>query len=97
VHLVLRHSNSAISTATLSLFAPPAAAVHEVWLWGSEGSSRMPARVEGGSLKAFARAALALRESARTGVPHPADLRLGADVVELLELVQGELSRGFKN
>lgn len=97
VHLVLRHGSGATSTATLSLFAPAAAVTQEVWLWGEEGSTRMPPRVVDGAVPALSRAVTALRESARSGVPHPADLRLGADVVELLELVQGQLSQGFKN
>ena len=60
-------------------------------VWGEAGVSRMPVRVDGGTV-----AALASRDHcdcARTGSPHPADLRLGVDVVELLEEVEAQLAR----
>ncbi len=91
VHLVLRHQSGATSTATLSLFAPPAASALEVVVWGEEGSSRMPDRAKAAPLEAFGRAARALASSAETGDPHPADLRLGVRVVELLEQAQRQL------
>jgi predicted dehydrogenase len=85
VHLTLQHVSGASSTATISLFAPPAAVTHEALVWGEPGISRMPARAEGGAVAALSRAGSALRECAVTGSPHPADLRLGVQVVELLE------------
>lgn len=91
VHLVLRHVSGATSTATLTLFAPPAAATHEVLVWGERGVSRMPDREPGGDLVALGRAARALAASAVTGEEHPADLRLGVRIVELLEVAQRQL------
>ena len=91
VHLVLEHSGGATSTATMSLFAPQAAVTQEVRVWGPHGVSRMPARVAGGAGAALSRAVAALMDSARTGGPHPADLRLGVDVVQLLEHVEQQL------
>jgi hypothetical protein len=94
VHLVLRHESGASSTATLTLFAPAAAATREVWLWGERGVSTMP---EGGPEEtdgpaaALGRAALALRDSARSGKTHPAGLDLGVRVVELLEEAERQL------
>lgn len=91
VHLVLRHDSGATSTATLTLFAPPAAAQHEVLVWGERGLSRMPDREPSGDLVALGRAARALAVSAATGEDHPAGLRLGVRIVELLELAQRQL------
>ena len=91
VHLVLEHAGGATSTATLSLFAPPPAATHDVRIWGPRGVSHMPTRASGGAGAALARAIQALGESTRTGEPHPADLRLGVEVVELLEDVDRQL------
>ena len=91
VHLVLRHESGATSTATLTLFAPVAAAELEVVVWGEDGSSRMPDRAAEGAVVALGRAARELARSATTGAPHPADLRLGVRVVELLEQAQQQL------
>ncbi len=91
VNLVLRHRSGATSTATLTLSAPPAAAQHEVLVWGAEGTSRMPDRVPSGEVAALAGAARALVASATTGLPHEADLRLGVRIVELLEQAQRQL------
>ena len=93
VHLVLRHRSGATSTATLTLFAPQAAEDHEVVVWGAGGTSRMPDREPGGPVTALARAAQALVDSATTGEPHPADLRLGVRIVELLEDAERQVSR----
>lgn len=91
VHLVLEHAGGATSTATLTLFAPPAAATQEVRVWGEAGVSRMPTESAGGPVAAFSRAAAALVECVRTGTSHPADLRLGVTVVELLEGLEAQL------
>ena len=91
VHLVLEHSGGATSTATMSLFAPQPAVTHEVRVWGPHGVSRMPARAAGGAGAALSRAATALAISAETGEPHPSDLRLGVDVVQLLEDAEQQL------
>jgi predicted dehydrogenase len=91
VHLVLGHESGASSTATLSLFAPAAAAAHRVMVWGEGGLSAMPDRMSGGAVGALANAADALREAATTGEPHAADLRLGVRVVELLAEARRQL------
>lgn len=91
VHLVVTHVGGASSTATLSLFAPAAAATHDVMLWGQGGLSRMPARVEDGARAALSRAAAELGESVTTGRPHPVGLQLGVRVVELLEDAERQL------
>lgn len=91
VHLVLEHEGGATSTSTLTLFAPPAAQVRSVRVWGEHGVSEQPARSTGGPVAGLSHAATALADSARTGSPHAADLRLGVRVVELLEDVESQL------
>ena len=91
VELVVTHASGATSTATLSLFCPAAAATQEVWLWGDHGTTTMPGSTGPGADAALARAADELVRSARTGTPHPADLRLGVAVVELLSEAERQL------
>ncbi|MER0445237.1 Gfo/Idh/MocA family oxidoreductase [Streptomyces sp. Edi4] len=88
-HLILRHTSGASSTAALSFTAPEAAAGVEVTLTGADGVVTMPGW--GGALDAFAAALDALIESARTGTPHPCDVRYGARVTELLADAQAQL------
>jgi predicted dehydrogenase len=83
VHLVLRHTGGASSTATLSLTAPPAAAGVAVELRGAAGVVTMPGRGDSQSA-AFAGAIDALLDAARTGHPHPCDARFGLRVTEVL-------------
>ncbi|RCH69479.1 gfo/Idh/MocA family oxidoreductase [Streptomyces sp. SDr-06] len=90
-HLVLRHASGASSTADLSFTAPPAAAGVEVSLLGTAGAAVMPEW--GGALDAFAGALDALLEAARTGVPHPCDVRFGARITELLADAEARLGR----
>ena len=92
VHLVLQHESGATSTATMTLFAPEAAATREVRLWGARGTAVMPAADPDGPVVALGRAATALRDSALTGVAHEADLRLGVRVVEILEDVERQIT-----
>jgi predicted dehydrogenase len=92
VHLVLEHAGGATSTATLTLFAPPAAATQEVRVWGEAGVARMPTDSAGGPVAALSRAAATLVECVRDGTHHPADLRLGVTVVELIEHLEVQLS-----
>ena len=84
VHLVLVHEGGATSTATMTLFAPPAAAGSELTLWGPGGITSMPRRTEVDEVSALAVAAQQLAESAETGRSHPLDVRMGARVVEVL-------------
>ena len=84
VHLVLVHDGGATSTATLSLFAPPAAAGNELTVWGDSGITAMPQRTEVDEVAALSVAAQELAACAAAGRPHPIDVRLGARVVEIL-------------
>jgi hypothetical protein len=72
------------STATLTLFAPPAAAGTELVLWGDAGVTTMPRRTEVDEVTALATAAQELAASAEAGRAHPLDVRLGARIVEVL-------------
>jgi predicted dehydrogenase len=83
VHLVLTHESGATSTASLSLFAPPAGTNFETGLWGETGSTLMPPRSTPAS-QSLAIAATELVAAAESGVPHPVDVAFGARVVELL-------------
>ncbi|WP_148575271.1 Gfo/Idh/MocA family protein [Nocardioides caldifontis] len=94
VHLVLTHRSGATSTATLGIFTPAAAETQEVWLWGDHGLTTMPGQTGADAPAALGRAADALVRSATTGEPHPADLRLGVRVVELL--AEAERQKGAR-
>jgi len=95
VHLVLRHATGASSTATLSLTAPPQAAVDGVGLElrGTAGPTRMPDRDES-PVTAFGRAVDALLASARSGEPHPCDAAFGLRVVEILAAAEQSVATG---
>ncbi|MGW6058238.1 Gfo/Idh/MocA family protein [Streptomyces sp. NPDC055189] len=92
VHLILRHSTGASSTATLSLTTPPKASGVTVELRGETGTALMPSG--GGALDAFRSAVDALVESARSGRPHACDVRFGLRVTEILALAQEQLTAG---
>jgi predicted dehydrogenase len=83
VHLVLRHSGGASSTATLSLTAPSNAAGATVELRGKSGVSVLPRTIEG-PVPALCRAADGLLAAAGGGGPHPCDAAFGLRVVEIL-------------
>ncbi|MFC4333328.1 Gfo/Idh/MocA family protein [Streptomyces andamanensis] len=83
VHVVLDHAGGASSTLTLSLSAPPAAAGTAVEVRGTAGAAVLPEGTEE-AVVAFARAADALTEAARTGRPHPCDAAFGLRVTEIL-------------
>ena len=90
-HLVTTHASGASATATMSLFAPSAAAGRHAMLWGEPGVSTMPQRDGEAAAEAVARAATALRESAGSGRVHAAGLDLGVRIVELLEDAERQL------
>lgn len=92
VHLLLRHAPGASSVATLSLTAPDAAGGVGVELRGKDGVARLPEIWGDGPLDAYARAVDALVAAARTGVPHPCDVRLGLRVTEVLAEAERSLS-----
>lgn len=91
VVLVLRHESGSTSTASLTQFAPPAAAGFEAAVWGELGLLPMPPRPEGALWGAFATAAEELVATAKSGVPHAVDVRLGTHIVELLADAQAQL------
>ncbi|WAL70538.1 Gfo/Idh/MocA family oxidoreductase [Kitasatospora sp. YST-16] len=94
-HLVLRHRGGASSTVTLSLTAPPAASADgaAVELRGTAGVTTLPGRDEHPTA-AFARALDGLLASAKSGEPHPCDIRFGRQVVEVLAAAEEQLLRG---
>ncbi|WP_409061361.1 Gfo/Idh/MocA family protein [Streptomyces sp. SYP-A7185] len=92
VHLVLRHSGGASSTAALSLSTPGKAAGVTVELRGDAGTALMPSG--GGAPEAFRSAVDALVTAARTGRPHACDVRFGLRVTEILALAEEQLPAG---
>lgn len=93
VTLVIRHESGATSTATLSQFAPPAAASFDCTLWGEAGLAPMPKRPDGEIVRVYAAAASDLVTAARTGAPTRADVRIGATVVRLIADAQAQIDR----
>ena len=93
VTLVIAHESGATSTASLTVFAPPAAAGFEAALWGDGGVAPMPPRPDGPVSDLLARAAQELVEAVHSGGPHELDLGFGARVVELLASAQSSRGR----
>lgn len=93
VTLVIRHESGATSTATLSQFAPPAAASFDCTLWGEAGLAPMPKRPDGRIVEVYAVAASDLVTAATTGAPTRADVRLGAAIVRLIADAQAQIDR----
>ena len=93
VTLTLRHSSGATSTATLSLFAPPAVESFETALWGQHGFSVMPPRPEGSAADLLATAAQELVAAAHSGQRHEVDVTFGVRIVELLADAQAQMDR----
>ena len=92
-HLVLRHSGGATSTATVTLSAPAAAAGNSLFVWGEAGRSVMPATTYE-PRDVLRVAALELVAAAKSGQPHPCDVRFGRDVVKVLAEAQAQLAAG---
>jgi predicted dehydrogenase len=91
VTLVIRHEAGVTSTASLTLFAPSAAAGFEAAVWGEAGMSHMPERPGGSPSDVLAIAAHELVESALSGAPHEVDVTFGARIVELLADAQAQI------
>ncbi len=91
VTLVIRHESGVTSTASLTVFAPPAAAGFEAAVWGDLGVSPMPLRPDRSSSELLAIAAQELVESALSGKPHEVDVAFGARIVELLADAQAQI------
>ncbi|MET8507268.1 Gfo/Idh/MocA family oxidoreductase [Streptomyces sp. NPDC004787] len=91
-HLTLRHASGASSTATLTLSAPQAASEAALSVHGERGKAVMP--YWDGALDAFQAAVDALLEAARTGRPHPCDVRFGARLTEILAAAEAAATAG---
>jgi predicted dehydrogenase len=91
VTLVISHDSGVTSTASLTLFAPPAAAGFEAAVWGDVGVSAMPARPDRPLSDLLAIAAQELVECALSGAPHEVDVTFGARIVELLADAQAQI------
>lgn len=94
VHLTLRHSGGASSTAALSLTTPAKASGVTVELRGEAGTVLMPSGSGGGAIDAFRSAVDALVDSARSGRPHACDVRFGLRVTEILARAEEQLPAG---
>jgi hypothetical protein len=91
VSLVIRHESGVTSTASLTMFAPPAAAGFEAAVWGEAGVSPMPGRPDGPVSDLLAVAAQELVASAVSGAPHEVDVTFGVRIVELLADAQAQI------
>ena len=97
VTLVIRHESGVTSTASLTVFAPQAAAGFEAAVWGDVGVFPMPARPEGSPSDLLAIAAEELVRSAGSGEPHELDVAFGARIVELLAGAQAQIDAARKS
>ncbi len=93
VNLAFRHESGALSTATLSQFAPSDAVGFEAAVWGEAGLSYMPPRPDDVYVDAYCMAADRL-VAAAAGKPHELDIVFGTRVVELIADAQTQLD-GF--
>lgn len=89
VHLTITHESGAVSTATLALWAPPAAYTWGMRVWGEGGVSAAPAAVTTAQ-QALATAADELGAAVAAGAEHPLGLELGVRIVELLADAAGQ-------
>ena len=91
-HLVLHHGGGASSALTVTLAAPEAAGLVELFLWGPAGRSAAP--VESGDAVAPLRMALTeLVGCARSGDHvHGCDVRFGRDVTRVIDDAQRQLT-----
>src|SRR5262249_47552850 len=93
-HLVLCHNGGAVSTMSLTLDAPPAAASAEFVFYGASGVAAVPSG-EGGVVAAFVAAIDRLLRNAAAGVTgDPCDVRFGREVVAILAAAQTALGTG---
>jgi predicted dehydrogenase len=90
VHLVITHESGATSTASVSLFAPPAGSNFETGIWGETGTALLP-RGETPAVESYQVAATELVAAAESGESHPVDVTFGTRVVELLADAQRQL------
>ena len=90
VHLVLRHESGASSTCALSHSVTPAAAGVTAEVRGPAGVAALPSREEAPDV-AFGQAVGALLDAARTGTPHPCDVRFAEAVTGILHEAESQL------
>ncbi|MFI2369773.1 Gfo/Idh/MocA family protein [Streptomyces sp. NPDC018833] len=83
MHLVLRHTSGASSTATLGLGAPMNAAGVSLVLVGERGRTELPDGW-GNPVESFRTAVNELIGVIRTGRSHPCDVRFGLRITEIL-------------
>ena len=94
VHLVLGHAGGASSTLTMSQTVPVPAAHIGLQVWGPEGRSATPP-FELAHLDAMGEAVRQLTATVAAGATtHPCDVRLGRDIVAVLEAAERFLSAG---
>jgi predicted dehydrogenase len=91
VVLTFTHASGAVSTATLSVFAPPVATGFEAAVWGERGVLPMPPRPDDAVVDAFRTAATELATAGATGAGHAQDVAFGTHVVELLAAAAADL------
>lgn len=94
VHLVLRHGGGPVSTMSLTLDAPPAAASSQFVFYGAGGLAAVPSG-EGSVVGAFAVAVGQLVRNV-TGVAtrHPCDVYFARDVVAILDAAEAARRTG---
>jgi predicted dehydrogenase len=90
VNLGFRHESGALSTATLTQFAPPGVEGFEAAVWGEPGVSYMPPRPEDAFLGAYSTAVDEL-VAAADHQSHELDVAFGTRVVELIAEAQSQL------
>ncbi|MDQ1539534.1 MAG: hypothetical protein QOH29_260, partial [Actinomycetota bacterium] len=90
-HLVLHHEGGASSTVTVTSSASAAAEGFDLFLWGDEGRSAVPAEAHE-ALPALRVALTELVENARSGtVEHPCDVEFGQAIVRVLTRAQHQI------
>lgn len=97
VVLAFTHSSGAMSTATLSAFAPSPACGFEAAVWGERGLLPMPPRPDDAQVDAYRDATQELVAAAGSGAGHPLDVTFGVHVVELLADAAQQVSTGWRS
>ncbi|MGW5239851.1 Gfo/Idh/MocA family protein [Monashia sp. NPDC004114] len=90
VNLAFQHESGALSTATLTQFAPSDAVGFEAAVWGEAGLSFMPPRPDDTYVDAY-RTAVGQLVAAAAGEPHELDIVFGTRVVELIAGAEAQL------
>jgi predicted dehydrogenase len=92
VNVALEHAGGPSSLLTLTVTAPEAATHTTATVWGPGGRHQL--ELPSGNLReAYARAFGQLRESIRSGTPHPLDAAYGRGSVAILDAARRNLQR----